>query len=64
MLSRPHKHEAGMLACIARWEWLSTNASYFMRLGMRVVRNFVNTGLRNFISRFEFLRHNGLLCVK
>jgi hypothetical protein len=59
----PDKDEPWMAARITRREWLTLDTRNFMRLGMLIVRNFVDTGLRNVVSRFVFFRHGDLLVV-
>lgn len=57
MFGCSYKYEFGMFTRIAWREWFAFHACHLMWLGMRVMYNFVNTGDRNIIAGFEFLRH-------
>jgi hypothetical protein len=59
----PDENKLWMFACITRGERLTFNARYFMRLGVPVVHNFVDSRLLNFVSGFEFFGHCDLLVV-
>jgi hypothetical protein len=50
----PDKDEPWMAARITRWEWFTLNTRNFMRMGVLIVRNFVDTGFRNVVSGFVF----------
>jgi hypothetical protein len=50
----PDENKLWMFARITRGELLPFNARYFMRLGVPVVHNFVDSRRRNFVSGFKF----------
>lgn len=49
-----NENKPRMATRITRGKWLPHNARYFMRRGVSVVRNFVDSRLHNHVSRFEF----------
>jgi hypothetical protein len=59
----PDENKLWMFARITRGELLPFNARYFMRLGVPVVHNFVDSRRRNFVSGFKFFGHCDLLVV-
>ena len=63
MVCFPHKNKSWMSACSARREWFSHYARYFMRRGVPIMCDFIDSRLRNIVSGFEFFGHCGLLVV-
>lgn len=57
MLGFPYEDEFWMLACIAWREGFALHACHFVCRGVSVMHDLVDTGYRDVITRFEFLRH-------
>ena len=59
----PDKNKPWMTTCIARREWFPPYARYFMGRGVPIMRDFINSRLRNIVTGLEFFGHWGLLVV-
>jgi hypothetical protein len=63
MMRSADENKLWMMARITWGEWFPFNARYFMRLGVPVVHNFIDSRRWNFVSWFEFFNHCVLLLV-